>query len=67
LQGVDASHAWLSVCSPRFGFVDLDPTNDVLVGDQHVTPAFERDFGDVPPLRGVIQSGGRHDLPAPMA
>lgn len=62
LQGVDASHAWLSVYSPRFGFVDLDPTNDVLVGDQHVTLAFGRDFGDVTPLRGVIQGGGRHDL-----
>jgi transglutaminase-like putative cysteine protease len=62
LQGADASHAWLSVYSPRFGFVDLDPTNDVVVGEQHVTLAFGRDFGDVTPLRGVIQGGGRHEL-----
>jgi len=60
--GADASHAWLSVCSPRFGFVDLDPTNNTIVGDRHITLAIGRDFGDVTPLRGVILGGGRHDL-----
>ena len=30
LVGADASHAWLSVWCPRLGWVDLDPTNDVL-------------------------------------
>jgi transglutaminase-like putative cysteine protease len=62
LQGADASHAWLSVFSPRFGFVDLDPTNNTVVGDHHITLAIGRDFGDVTPLRGVILGGGRHDL-----
>lgn len=62
LVGADASHAWLSVFSPRFGFVDVDPTNNVLVGDQHITLAIGRDFGDVTPLRGVVLGGGRHDL-----
>jgi len=62
LQGADASHAWLAIHSPRFGFVDLDPTNDRVVGDTHVTLAIGRDFGDVTPLRGVILGGGRHEL-----
>ena len=62
LQGADASHAWLAMWSPRFGFVDLDPTNDCLVGDSHITLAIGRDFGDVTPLRGVIHGGGCHDL-----
>jgi transglutaminase-like putative cysteine protease len=62
LVGADASHAWLSVFSPRFGFVDLDPTNNTVVGDRHITLAIGRDFGDVTPLRGVILGGGRHDL-----
>jgi transglutaminase-like putative cysteine protease len=62
LVGADASHAWLSVFSPRFGFVDVDPTNNVVVGDQHITLAIGRDFGDVTPLRGVVLGGGRHDL-----
>jgi transglutaminase-like putative cysteine protease len=62
LQGADASHAWLAVLSPRFGFVDLDPTNDRIVGDTHISLALGRDFGDVTPLRGVIHGGGRHEL-----
>lgn len=62
LQGADASHAWLAVFSPGLGFVDLDPTNDCLVGEGHITLALGRDFGDVTPLRGVIHGGGRHDL-----
>lgn len=62
LQGADASHAWLAIHSPRFGFVDLDPTNNCLVGDKHIVLAVGRDFGDVTPLRGVIHGGGRHDL-----
>jgi transglutaminase-like putative cysteine protease len=62
LQGADASHAWLAVWSPRFGFVDLDPTNNVSPSDAHITLAIGRDFGDVTPLRGVILGGGHHEL-----
>lgn len=59
LVGADASHAWLSVRCPVFGWVDLDPTNDTLPDVGHVTVAWGRDFGDVSPLRGVVL-GGRH-------
>jgi transglutaminase-like putative cysteine protease len=62
LLGADASHAWLSVLSQRFGFVDLDPTNNVMPADAHITLAMGRDFGDVTPLRGVILGGARHKL-----
>ena len=60
--GADASHAWVSVFCPPFGWVDLDPTNDLLVGSGHIIIAWGRDFGDVSPLRGVIIGGGRHRL-----
>lgn len=62
LQGADASHAWLAVWSPRFGFVDLDPTNNLLPSEAHIALAIGRDFGDVTPLRGVILGGGHHEL-----
>jgi transglutaminase-like putative cysteine protease len=62
LQGADASHAWLAVWSPRFDFIDLDPTNNVLPSEAHITLAIGRDFGDVTPLRGVILGGGHHEL-----
>jgi transglutaminase-like putative cysteine protease len=60
--GADASHAWVSVFCPPFGWVDLDPTNDVRVSSDHIVVAWGRDFGDVSPLRGVIVGGGRHRL-----
>jgi len=62
LLGADASHAWVSVYCPPFGWVDLDPTNDVRVATDHIVIAWGRDFGDVSPLRGVIVGGGRHRL-----
>jgi transglutaminase-like putative cysteine protease len=62
LIGADASHAWVAVYAPPFGWVALDPTNDLRVGRDHVTIAWGRDFGDVSPLRGVILGGGEHEL-----
>ena len=58
LQGADASHAWVSVWAPPLGWVDLDPTNNLVVNDQHVTLAWGRDFHDVSPMRGVVVGGG---------
>jgi transglutaminase-like putative cysteine protease len=60
--GGDASHAWVSVYCPPLGWVDFDPTNNCLVGEDHVTLAWGRDFGDVSPLRGMIVGGGKHKL-----
>jgi transglutaminase-like putative cysteine protease len=62
LVGADASHAWLSVWCPRRGWVDLDPTNDVVPSGRHVTLAWGRDYGDVSPLRGVVLGGRDHTL-----
>jgi transglutaminase-like putative cysteine protease len=62
LVGADASHAWLAVHCPRHGWVDLDPTNDVVPDRRHVTLAWGRDYGDVSPLRGVILGGAQPTL-----
>lgn len=61
LIGADASHAWISVWCPRQGWVDFDPTNNLLPALEHITLAWGRDFADVSPLRGVILGGGSHD------
>jgi transglutaminase-like putative cysteine protease len=67
MLGADASHAWIQVYCPGTpdvpgGWLDLDPTNDLIPGAGHVRLAVGRDFGDVTPLRGVIRGGGRHTL-----
>lgn len=60
LVGSDASHAWVSVWCPEAGWVDLDPTNDTIAGEEHVTLAWGRDYGDISPVNGVIFGGGAH-------
>ena len=63
LVGADASHAWTSLwCGEGVGWVDIDPTNNCIVDDAHVTLGWGRDFGDVTPMRGVILGGGNQSL-----
>ena len=63
LVGADASHAWASVyCGERAGWIDIDPTNNCIVDDAHVTLGWGRDFADVTPMRGVILGGGAQTL-----
>jgi transglutaminase-like putative cysteine protease len=67
LLGADASHAWVQVYCPDTpgladGWLELDPTNDLIPDTRHVRLALGRDYGDVTPLRGVIRGGGRHTL-----
>lgn len=65
LVGADASHAWVAVyCAGQW--YDFDPTNNRCgvgtPGEDYITLATGRDFGDVSPLRGVIHGGGAHTL-----
>jgi len=62
LVGADVSHAWVSAYCPGIGWIDLDPTNNVVPSNGHVTIAWGRDYGDVSPLHGLIQGGGANDL-----
>lgn len=68
MLGADASHAWVQVWCPGTtgvpadGWLDLDPTNNIVPGTGHIRVAVGRDFGDVTPLRGVIRGGGHHTL-----
>ena len=62
LIGADASHAWVSGYCRSQGWLDMDPTNNVAPTDGHVTLAWGRDYGDVSPLRGLINGGGGHTL-----
>ena len=42
---------WIPGSSEWLAF---DPTNDQWVDDRYVTVAWGRDYGDVPPVKGVI-------------
>jgi len=62
-RGADQSHAWVGAwLGAEHGWVGLDPTNAIVVRDEHVVLAWGRDFADISPLRGVILGGGAHRL-----
>jgi transglutaminase-like putative cysteine protease len=62
LVGADASHAWVSVyCGPA-GWIDVDPTNNVVPSTKHVLLAWGRDYADVCPIKGVFIGGGGHRM-----
>jgi transglutaminase-like putative cysteine protease len=62
LLGADASHAWFSVFCPELGWVDFDPTNNIMPETDHLTLGYGRDFGDVSPISGILTGGGKHDV-----
>jgi transglutaminase-like putative cysteine protease len=62
LIGVDASHAWFSVYIPGPGWIDFDPTNDILPTHQHITIGWGRDYADIAPFKGILLSSGLHEL-----
>lgn len=60
LEGADASHAWISIYDPDLGWIDIDPTNNLICGEQHIVIGYGRDYGDVSLVRGAMTGGGRH-------
>jgi transglutaminase-like putative cysteine protease len=62
-QGADQSHAWVGCwLGPALGWIDVDPTNGIIIRDEHVLLGWGRDFSDVSPVRGVILGGGDHSV-----
>ena len=63
LQGADATHAWVSVwCGAELGWIGFDPTNDLLVENDHIILAIGRDFSDVSPVDGIIVGSRKQKL-----
>lgn len=61
LPGSDAMHAWVRVwCGAGIGWREYDPTNALVVADDHVLVGYGRDYSDVAPIRGVSRTAGGH-------
>ncbi len=62
LVGSDASHAWVAAWCPSSGWLEVDPTNDLVPGERHVLLGWGRDYDDVSPVKGVTLGGGAHTV-----
>ncbi|MBU0737968.1 MAG: transglutaminase family protein [Alphaproteobacteria bacterium] len=61
LEGADAMHAWVRIwCGKLTGWLELDPTNDIAAGTDHIVVGYGRDYADVAPVIGVLKSYGSH-------
>ncbi len=58
----DASHAWVEALLPGVGWIGLDPTNNILAGERHIRVAIGRDYGDVPPNKGIFKGAAESHL-----
>jgi transglutaminase-like putative cysteine protease len=58
LFGADASHAWFSIYIPDFGWADFDPTNNKIPNEEYIILGYGRDYLDISPLKGIVQSSG---------
>jgi transglutaminase-like putative cysteine protease len=63
LEGADAMHAWVRVwCGEADGYIELDPTNDIPAGSDHIVVGYGRDYADVAPVIGVLKSYGNQKI-----
>ncbi len=63
LEGADATHAWVSIwCGHRHGWIGLDPTNDIMIGNDHIILAKGRDYADISPVAGIILGSKEQDV-----
>jgi transglutaminase-like putative cysteine protease len=59
LEGADAMHAWVRVwCGETMGYIELDPTNNIPAGSDHIVVAYGRDYSDIAPVIGVLKGYG---------
>ena len=60
--GGQASHAWVQVYIPQKGWIGLDPTVGEFDESRHILVARGRDYGDLPPVRGVYKGHAGQSL-----
>ncbi|TWO33372.1 transglutaminase family protein [Seonamhaeicola sediminis] len=54
-RGEGATHAWIEVYIPYYGWLGLDPTNNLIASEHHVKLAVGRNYKDCTPVKGVFR------------
>jgi transglutaminase-like putative cysteine protease len=62
MRGEGATHAWAEAYLPGYGWLGLDPTNNIIANENHVRLAVGRNFTDCSPVKGVYKGAPDHLL-----
>jgi transglutaminase-like putative cysteine protease len=63
LEGADAMHAWVRAwVGADMGWVEYDPTNEMMASEDHVLVAIGRDYADAAPTHGVLRLSGTQSV-----
>ena len=54
-RGTSATHAWVEVFIPNYGWIGLDPTNNCIADIYHIKLAVGRNYNDCSPVKGVYK------------
>jgi transglutaminase-like putative cysteine protease len=62
MRGEGATHAWVDVWIPNYGWAGIDPTNNIWVTNRHIKLAVGRNFVDCTPIKGTFKGPARQKL-----
>lgn len=62
IRGEGATHAWVEVYIPAYGWAGIDPTNNIWVTNNHVKLAVGRHFNDCSPIKGTFKGPAHQKL-----
>lgn len=62
MRGEGATHAWVEVWLPGYGWAGIDPTNNSWITNTHVKLAIGRSFHDCSPVKGVFKGPANQRL-----
>ncbi len=61
-EAASATHAWMEVFIPGYGWRGIDPTHNCQLGETYVKIGNGRDYGDVPPISGNYRGTRDHKM-----